>query len=221
MKDRIQNGANLLESHVFQFDFLNDEFLPRTNGGKLPDDLYKIITNKEERKKLVIYINPPYAETTTASTVTGTGANKSGVATTNRTYEKYKNIIGKASNEIYAQFLIRIYCELQFCKIANFAKLKALCAFNFADFRNVYKAKLEKLFIVPANIFDNVKGQFPIGFHFWNGNKQEKFSKIIADVFNADGKFFGHKKISIDSKNYMSINRWMKKLDIETENIIG
>ena len=116
MKDRIQNGANLLESHVFQFDFLNDEFLPKSNGGKLPDDLYKIITNKEERKKLVIYINPPYAEATTASTVAGTGANKSGVATTNRTYEKYKNIIGKISNEIYAQFLIRIYLEIQFCR---------------------------------------------------------------------------------------------------------
>ena len=31
MKDRIKNGANLLESHVFQFDFLNDDF------NKLPE----------------------------------------------------------------------------------------------------------------------------------------------------------------------------------------
>jgi hypothetical protein len=50
MHDRINNGANLLHEHVFQFDFLNDEFLPKSKGGKLPDKLYEIINNKEKRK---------------------------------------------------------------------------------------------------------------------------------------------------------------------------
>lgn len=56
MKERIGNGANLLESHVFQFDFLNDSF------DKLPEGLQQIVNDEEKRKKLVIYINPPYAE---------------------------------------------------------------------------------------------------------------------------------------------------------------
>ena len=56
IKDRIQNGANLLENNVFQFDFLNDDF------SKLPQPLQEIINDPEKRKKLVIYINPPYAE---------------------------------------------------------------------------------------------------------------------------------------------------------------
>jgi len=56
MKDRIKNGANLLENHVFQFDFLNDDF------AKLPKGLQDIINNEKKRKKLVVYINPPYAE---------------------------------------------------------------------------------------------------------------------------------------------------------------
>ena len=43
--DRIKNGANLLESHVFQFDFLNDDF------SKLPQSLQDIINNDEKRKK--------------------------------------------------------------------------------------------------------------------------------------------------------------------------
>ena len=107
MVDRVNNGWNMFENHIFQFDFLNDDF------DKLPEELRKIVNDEEKRKKLVIYINPPYAEATTATTVTGKGANKSGVATQNRTYEKYKNLIGKASNEIFAQFLIRIYKELQ------------------------------------------------------------------------------------------------------------
>ena len=63
MHERIDHGANLLKNHLFQFDFLNDEFLPISKGGKLPDVLYNIITNEEKRTKLVLYINPPYAET--------------------------------------------------------------------------------------------------------------------------------------------------------------
>ena len=40
MHDRIDSGANLLTSHVFQFDFLNDDFT------KLPAELQKIITGR-------------------------------------------------------------------------------------------------------------------------------------------------------------------------------
>jgi len=73
MHDRINNGANLLHDHVFRFDFLNDSF------DKLPEGLQKIINNPKLRKRLIIYINPPYAEATTARTTTGTGANKATV----------------------------------------------------------------------------------------------------------------------------------------------
>lgn len=45
MQERIEHGANLLKNNVFQFDFLNDEFIPISKGGKLPDSLYQIITN--------------------------------------------------------------------------------------------------------------------------------------------------------------------------------
>lgn len=55
---------NLLESHIFQFDFLNDSF------DKLPESLQTIINDPEKRKKLILYINPPYAEATNAKTVT-------------------------------------------------------------------------------------------------------------------------------------------------------
>ena len=215
MVDRVNNGWNMFENHIFQFDFLNDDF------DKLPEELRKIVNDEEKRKKLVIYINPPYAEATTATTVTGKGANKSGVATQNRTYEKYKNLIGKASNEIFAQFLIRIYKELQRCKLGQFATLKALCASNFVEFRSVFRAKLNRLFVVPANTFDNVKGQFPIGFFVWNTDKDEKFEKIQADVFNSNGEFLQKKRFSVDDKDALSINRWMKCNDTETENIVG
>jgi len=118
MQDRAANGANLLPEHIFQFDFLNDEF----DCGKLPKALQDIIQDEEKRKKLIIYINPPYAEAASAKTVTGTGANKAGTSIGNRTYNLYKGRIGSACNELFAQFLVRIYHELSLCKIAEFSK---------------------------------------------------------------------------------------------------
>jgi len=57
-----EKSINLLENHVFQFDFLNDDF------SKLPAGLQEIINDEEKRKKLIIYINPPYAEASDAKT---------------------------------------------------------------------------------------------------------------------------------------------------------
>ena len=39
MHDRIENGWNMFENHVFQFDFLNGDFVAQSKGGKVPDAL--------------------------------------------------------------------------------------------------------------------------------------------------------------------------------------
>ena len=212
------NGANLLNDHVFQFDFLNDEFIPQSNGGKVPDSLYKIINDSEKRKKLVVYINPPYAEA-------GTGLgkqHKEGIANSHKTQEKYKQELGKASNELFTQFLIRIYCEIPNCKIANFSKLKNLQSSNFSNFRNFFQAKLQKLFLTPADTFDNVKGNFPIGFFIWDNHEKEKFNFINAVVYDKKGNFIGTKKIySYDDAKKGKINEWLRKYYDKKGDIIG
>jgi len=189
MHDRIKNGANLLEDHVFQFDFLNDDF------SKLPMPLQNIINDPDKRKKIVMYINPPYAEAGNTKQKSGTGTNKSNTSIENKTYLKYKDKIGKASNEISAQFLIRIFFEITDSIIANFSKLKSLQSSNFNEFRKIFDPKLERLFLVQANTFDNVKGQFPIGFFIWNSKTKESFNQIFADVFNKNGDIICQKNI--------------------------
>ena len=205
MKDIAHNKAlNLLESHIFQFDFLNDEF----NSEKLPADLLQVLNDEEKRKKLIIYINPPYAEAASRGTVIGTNKNKIDVAVKMNTYSKYVDKIGIAGRELFAQFLIRIYKEIPNSKIANFSTLKNLQSPNFSDFRKEYRAKLEKIFIVPADTFDNVKGQFPISFQIWDGAKQEDFKQINADIYNEEGSFLNVKNISsYDNRNF--INEWI------------
>lgn len=189
MHDRIKNGANLLDDHVFQFDFLNDDF------SKLPKPLQDIINNPEKRKKLVVYINPPYAEASSRETVTRKGENKSKVATETLMYNKYHKKIGTAARELYAQFLIRIYLEIDSCIIAEFSKLKILQATNFSKYRLIFKPKLEKIFICPAKSFDNVIGSFPIGFKIWNTSKIKLFELAIAEIYDSNGNFIGNKKI--------------------------
>jgi hypothetical protein len=205
--ERIDHGAHLLKNHVFQFDFLNDDFT------KLPQSLQDIINDEEKRKKLVIYINPPYAEASASDTINNTiKRHKAGISK-NNTYTKYSKILGRGINEIFIQFLIRIYKEIPQCKIAEFSTLKILLGQNLTNFRDVFNPKLEKLFLVPGNTFDNVKGQFPIGFFIWNSEIYEKFDSIQADVYDKSINginFIGNKRITATKSKNVILN-WMQQ----------
>ena len=221
-------GANLLESHVFQFDFLNDPFFDEkddngniTAKSKLPDSLQEIIKDPEKRKKLVIYINPPYAEAGDSKQRTGNGKNKSGVSFDTYTYNKYKPTIGTACRELFAQFIIRIYQEIPTAVLAQFSTLKIVQAPNFRDFRKVFRAKPGRFFLVPANTFDNVKGHFPIGFFIWHTDEKFILEDISVDVYNSEGIFQEKKTIStyLNDKNVIE---WLRKYyDKEKGNEIG
>ena len=190
MMQQAKNGYNLLASHIFRFDFLNDPF------DKLPQGLQDIINDPEKRKKLVIYINPPYAEAATTRAKTGTGENKPGVAATHLLNKKYKPIIGAAVNELFALFLMRIHDEIPGCIVGQFSTLKHLLAPNFAAFRKAFRGTLGKCFMVPADTFDNVKGQFPIGFFVWRlGVEEGIFASTVADVYDATGHYMGTKTL--------------------------
>lgn len=208
MHDRIRNGANLLESHVFQFDFLNDPFT------KLPQPLQDIINDEEKRQKLIVYINPPYAEAGNRKVIAaGGGEQKTNVAVKHLTYKTYLDKIGIAGRELFAQFFIRIYQEIPNSVLAEFSTLKILQAPNFRKFRNIFRAKLGRNFIVPANTFDNVAGKFPIGFFIWHLSSPEIFTNTVTDIYDANGKDQG-KKGFYACDNQKSINDWI----IETRN---
>jgi hypothetical protein len=209
MHDRIKNGANLLEDHVFQFDFLNDSF------DKLPPSLQKIINDPEKRKKLVVYINPPYAESNGKVSVTRNQIQVSNI------HSKYAIKLEKVGAELFAQFLARIYFEIPNCVIAQFSKLKIISGGNSKIFRNHFLAKLENLFVVPANTFDNVKGEFPIGFFIWNTQQKEKIERIEADVLDLNGNFIKNKFFYTYDNEKGKINEWLNhfKIPKNSENI--
>ena len=215
--ERIENGANLLKNNVFQFDFLNDDFIPITKGGKMPDNLYDIIINKEKREKLVIYINPPYAEATSSKTISNVNSLHKENVGTSKTKTKYEKELEQASKELYVQFLYRIYVEIPDCIISNFSKIKTLQGNHYAKFRNLFQAKLEKLYMVPANTFDNVTGKFPIGFFIWNTSKKSIFKDIYADVYNSNGNYFSSKYLFVPENR--NIKDWLRQYKIKENSI--
>jgi len=189
MHDRIEHGAVLLKNHVFQFDFLDDDF------SKLPIGLQEILNDESKRKKLIIYINPPYAEVSSKAEKGKVGVNK------NKTHTKYSPILGTAGRELFAQFLIRIYSEFNGVILGEFSTLKVLQGSAFVNVKKHFQAKLEKLFLAPANTFDNVKGEFPIGFKIWDTNTKEEFENILADVYDKNANFIGTKGFYAVKKN--------------------
>ncbi len=98
---------------------------------------------------------------------------KSSVATQTYVYDKYLQEMGLSARELFAQFFFRIYKEIPHCHLAAFSKLKYINSSNFVKFREIFKAKFLKGFICPAYTFDNVKGNFPIGFLVWDLSQKE------------------------------------------------
>lgn len=209
-----KNGLNLLESHIFQFDFLNDCFFDKVDEksgkilmeSKLPKSLQNIIKN--EPQKLVIFINPPYAEAASARQVTNMGANKALVARENMICEKYKEPLGKANNELFAQFFMRIYKEIPNSILGSFSTLKYINSANFIKFRQTFLAKFLKGFIIPAWTFDNVRGDFPIGFLVWNLGDKRDIKKCKVNVFNENNKRIAKKNFYVNFKQTKLINAW-------------
>ncbi|EAH9986814.1 hypothetical protein E0F82_01750 [Campylobacter upsaliensis] len=224
-----KNALHLLPKHIFQFDFLNDEFFDKpcekhTKNGldskcpnciesKLPKSLQEILKNDEKRKRLIIFINPPYAEAGTTAQTTSTGKNKDRVSTDNATYIKYKKQMGKASNELFAQFFFRIYKEIPHCKLASFSTLKYVNSSNFIKFRETFQAKFLKGFIAPAYTFDNVKGNFPIGFLVWDLAQSQIIKSITLDIFNDSGAGLGKKKYYTKNNKTMLSNFGKKTIE--------
>ena len=186
--DIIKESCFMPDSTLFQFDFLNDEWKPSSQGGKIPNNLWHIIQN--EPQKLIIYINPPYKEDANKRTIFGNESNDAGLTQT-ATKQKMKQdatSLGKASNELFVQFYYNIYTRIKGCKIGAFSTLKNCVSPNFEGFRSFFKAKFCGGFICKSNTFDNVKGQFPISFQIWDCALNLDFPKSITfDVYDTEG----------------------------------
>ncbi|WP_287045995.1 hypothetical protein [Treponema sp.] len=214
----------------FQYDYLNDDItddgkIDYTLTEKIPQSLRTAIAEAKAgkdaagkpAKKILVLINPPYAES-------GEGINKGNkekVAKTKFARTAMKEY-GKATNELFTQFIARIAEEIPNATIAMFSTLKYVNATNFQDFRKKWNVSFLDGFIVHSKAFDGIVGNFPIGFLIWKTYKENKEFpvEISCEVLDKDAKPIGQKSFyNLSSENFLS--KWIKRASVNEEEVIA
>ncbi len=209
----------------FQYDYLNDDI---TDDGKIdysltnkvPEGLRKAIA---EGKKILVLINPPYAEA--ANSLGNEG--KTNVAKTKIGLLMNNNDYGYAARELFVQFVARIAQEIPNATLAMFSTLKYVNAPNFEKFRENWSAKYLSGFIVHSKVFDGLKGNFPIGFLIWSTNNNSitktPITGISCEILDKKADPIGEKNFySLPTKDFLS--EWvprLKKNDIDVIPLIN
>ncbi len=207
----------------FQYDYLNDDItddgkIDYSLTNKLPESLRKAIASD---KKILVLMNPPYAEATNADTISG-GENKTGVAKTKlaaTAMEEY----GKASNELYTQFVVRIAKEIPNATVAMFSTLKYVIAPTLDSFREKWNSKYLGGFVVHSKSFDGLKGDFPIGFLIWKTEMKTKLKisliEIATEVLDKNVQPIGE-KVFYAAPNQELLTNWINRPKTNKQDIV-
>ena len=202
--DVMKASRTCVAASQFQYDYLNDDVgalgaLDYTLSNKMPLALRQAIADakakKKGAKKILVLINPPYAEAMNVDNLTESAgknaASKLGVAKTN--IGAGMDDMGYATRELFVQFLVRISKELPNATLAMFSTLKYVNAPNFAAFRVQWQARYLGGFVVHSKAFDGLSGNFPIGFLMWDTSQKVPIDEIVTTVLDKDGQQCGQK----------------------------
>ncbi len=199
----------------FQYDYLNDDItddgrIDYSLTNKVPEGLRKAIA---DGKKILVLINPPYAEAANRNNLAIDSTdikNKVGIAKTKiaGTMINY----GKASNELFTQFIARIAIEIPTATLAMFSTMKYVNASNFEKFRDTWNAQFLGGFVVHNKAFDGMSGKFPIGFLIWKTNQNVKntITEVRVEVFDKNVLPIGE-KLFYNLPNSSYLNVWIKR----------
>ena len=197
------------EATKFQFDFLNGR------DSDLPQSLQDAINNG---KKILFLINPPYGTANNMGTIDGD--HKSGIAKTQINKKMLSDGFGKASQNLYAQFLFKIYKFQQINKNINiglFSPPLFLSGNSYKEFRsrflNLFRYKCGFLF--EASHFSSVSKGWGILFTVFD-NLRNHVPDFIVDIIDID-KTSDYNLKSIGTKTIYNMdtligtNEWVRK----------
>ncbi len=210
----------------FQYDYLNDDItddgrIDYSLSNKVPQALRDAIA---AGKKILVLINPPYAEAANTSnvsngkdTTTKAGVSKTKVA--NSMMADY----GWASRELFVQFVARIGKEIPTARLAMFSTLKYVNAPNFEQFRLQWSAKYLGGFVVHSKAFDGLNGNFPIGFLIWETNmlvaRKVPITEVVTQVLDKNAEPIGE-KLFVNAPNAQLLGGWITRPKANKEAVI-
>ena len=179
---------------IFQYDYLNDDvelvmsgadLLDDKVGWKLPRKLREALADKSN--KWVVLMNPPYAEA--GGLKLNGDTRKKGISDSKIKTFMHEVNLGKAGNELFIQFLFRIYKELPTAIVGVYATLKYVNAQSFETFRkDIFHPGYEAGFIFPCTSFQGTKGDWPVSFLIWNFEQSISLESqdIVVDVYEEE-----------------------------------
>lgn len=211
MKDHGWGG-----DHVFQYDFLNPDaespfFAPEDGANLIPAEVDKVLRAQAAAgKRLVFFINPPYAEDGVAG---AKGEDRAGVAAATVVAAECRHEgMGRTSRQLYAQFMFRcrkVAEEYGFADytVALYSKPTFMSSGSYKKFRKWWYGSHEYKggFLFQASHFADVSGAWGISFTVWNSGgttsntadlpirlTDERDFAVVTDqikqVYNSDGR---------------------------------
>ena len=229
----IMNAAKVCPYSVkFQYDYLNDDIDENRNidysiTNKMPSELREILElAKSGKKKILVLINPPYGEAGDAHNASSKeNLAKAKIADTKVANFLMRDTYGKATNELFTQFIARISVEIPTATIAMFSTLKYVNSTNFETFREVWNSTYKAGFIVHSKAFDGLKGNFPIGFCIWQTNnlpnaKKTPITEISCEILDKNALPMGEKKF-YNLPNSSFLSSWIKRPRANNKEVIG
>ncbi len=227
--DGMKSRGTFAGVEMFQYDYLNDDVtdfgeIDYSLSNKLPPALRQALADakagKAGAKKILVLINPPYAEATGGglAVAMGVSSNKFGVA--NTLFAKAgMATFGKATNELFMQFVARIYQEIPSAVLAMFSKLKYISTPTLDDFRKVWTAEYLGGFAVHSRTFDGLKGDFPIGFLIWDTRKANPITSVTADALDKGGLLVGEKTF-LNYDGLPLLTDWVSRTPSKGEEVV-
>ena len=221
--DLMNAAKTCVAATKFQYDYLNDDIdwdcqFDYSKTDKMPLALRQAIADAKDKKpgakQILVLMNPPYAEAGNSSNASisaagGQTTTKEGVAKTMAGCCMMKNY-GRASNELFAQFMVRISQEMPHAILASFSTLKYVNAPNFEHFRQFWTANYLAGFVTHSKAFDGLNGNFPIGFLVWDTSKNKQIETIETTVYDKNAIWIGEKQF-FNTPNAQHLNIWLSR----------
>jgi hypothetical protein len=208
----------------FQYDYLNDDIddfgqIDYSLSNKIPQELRQAI---KDGKKLLVLINPPYGEATSSDSLMGSDSNltKDGIAKTKFALTAM-NEYGKASNELFTQFVARVAKEIPTATLAMFSTLKYVNSQTMEVFRANWSAEYLGGFAVHSKAFDGLKGDFPIGFLIWKTDQNTRIpiTEITVEALDKKAQPIGQKSF-YNLPNDGMLTNWIARPRANKQDVI-
>ena len=215
--DAIKRESYNAGAHVFQYDFLNPnaESLFEIEDNRLPLAVENALKEAAAQgKRLVFFINPPYA---TAGNAGAKGTSKAGVSKTIANTKMKEAKLGACSQQLYAQFLFQceqVASEYGFERksVGVFSPTLFMTSSSFAKFRPFWYERYiyQSGMMFQASHFADVKGSWAISFTLWSEGKteNEEISLILKDK-SEEGQIISLQEKLLYSTDEAKASNWV------------